>query len=341
MIDITKYSMPAEWEEHQRTFIEWPVKSSMLYAENHQAVCADYAGIINAVCEFEPVTVIMNNDSLEEARRLCSSQAELIDIAHDDAWIRDNGPTFVRNTKSEIAGIDWRFNAWGEKYPDFHLDNMVAEKLLNAFDIPMYSSNMVLEGGSIHSDGNSALLTTEQCLLNKNRNPYYTKAEIEAELKKCLGIKKIIWLAKGISGDETDGHIDNTACFAPASRILLQVCHDMNDLNYNAAIENRNILKRENDTAIPKFDIIEIEQPPLVKYKGKRLPLSYINFYIVNGGIIMPVFGIPKTDEAAAAVLRETFPERKIITLDGMNIVKEGGGIHCITQQMPKGANTR
>ncbi|MCL2026549.1 MAG: agmatine deiminase family protein [Leptospirales bacterium] len=341
MIDITNYSMPAEWEEHQRTFVEWPVKSSMLYPENHETVCAGYAEVVNAICEFEPVTVIINNDSLEEARRLCSSQAELLEIPHDDAWIRDNGPTFVRSTENEIAGIDWRFNAWGEKHPDFHLDDMVAERLLEILGIPMYSSNMTLEGGAIHSDGEGVLLATEQSLLNKNRNPYHTRTDIENELKKCLGIKRIIWLSKGLSGDETDGHIDNTACFAPASKILLQVCHDMNDFNYNITIENRNIFKRENDAAMRKFDIIEIEQPPLVKYKGKRLTLSYVNFYIVNGGIIMPFFDVPKTDEAAAAVLREMFPERKIITLDGMNIVTEGGGIHCITQQMPKGSNTK
>jgi len=341
MIDITNYSMPAEWEEHQKTFIEWPVKSSMLYAEDYETVCAGYAGVINTICEFETVTVIVKNDSLEEARRVCSSQVQLLEIPHDDAWIRDNGPTFVRNTNDEIAGIDWRFNAWGEKHPDFHLDDMVAERLLDILDIPMYSSNIVLEGGSIHSDGDGTLLTTEQCLLNKNRNPYLTKTEIEAELKKCLGVKKIVWLAKGLSGDETDGHIDNAACFAPESRVLLQACYDINDLNYNATIESRNILKRETDAATRKFNIIEIEQPPLVKYKGKRLPLSYINFYIVNGGIIMPVFGVSKTDEAAAAILRETFPERKIITFDATNIITEGGGIHCITQQMPKGTNTK
>ncbi|MCL1910958.1 MAG: agmatine deiminase family protein [Leptospirales bacterium] len=341
MIDIANYSMPAEWEEHQRTFIAWPVKSSMLYAENHETVCAGYAEIVNAICEFEPVTVIVNHDSLEEARRMCSPQAELLDIPHDDAWMRDNGPTFVRNANGEVAGIDWRFNAWGEKHPDFHLDDMVTERLLDALGIPMYGSNIVLEGGSIHSDGSGALLTTEQCLLNKNRNPYSTKPEIEAELKKCLGVKKIIWLSKGLAGDETDGHIDNTACFAPASRILLQVCNDMNDLNYNSSLENKNILKRETDADTRKLDIIEIEQPPPVKYKAKRLTLSYINFYIVNGGIIMPVFGASKTDDAAAAVLREIFPERKVVTLDAMSIVTEGGGIHCITQQMPKGVNTR
>ena len=341
MIDITNYSMPAEWEEHQRTFIEWPVKSSMLYPENYETVCAGYAGIVNAVCEFEPVTLITNDDSLEEARRMCSSQAELLEIPHDDAWMRDNGPTFVHSTAGGLAGIDWQFNAWGEKHPDFHLDNMVAERLLNILGIPMYSSNLLLEGGSIHSDGDGTLLTTEQCLLNKNRNPYLTKTEIEDELRKCLGVKKIVWLAKGLSGDETDGHIDNTACFAPASRVLLQVCYDINDLNYNSTIESRNILKRETNVLMRKFDIIEIEQPPLVKYKGKRLTMSYINFYIVNGGIIMPVFGVSKTDEAAAAILRETFPERKLVTLDIMNIITEGGGIHCITQQMPKGKNTK
>ena len=341
MIDITEYNMPAEWEKHARTLISWPVKSSLTNPQNYEAIRDAYAALVNAVCEFEPVTVIANEDTAEEPRSLCSSQADIITAPHDDAWIRDNGPIFVRNQNNELAGLDWRFNAWGEKYSPYYLDDELTDALLLKFDIPCYFSNMILEGGSIHVDGDGTLLTTEQCLLNRNRNSSFLKKEVEDELLKGFGVKKIIWLNNGLFGDETDGHIDNIACFAKPGTILLQTCNDMNDINHNISVEARNILRRETDAAGRKPEVIEIEQPPARKLNDRRLALSYINFYLVNGGLILPVFGgdAAKTDENATAILKEAFPDRKIITFDGSKLITEGGNVHCITQQMPEGIN--
>lgn len=340
-MNITDYHMPAEWEPHARTLVAWPVKSSLIYPQNYEAIRTVYAATINLISEFEPVSVIVNEDTKEEAQKLCSTQADIITLPHDDAWIRDTGPVFVRNNNNELAGIDWRFNAWGEKYSPYFLDDDLADSLLQHFDIPSHYSSLVLEGGSINSDGEGTLLTTEQCLLNHNRNSSYTKKGIEDELIKNLGIKKVIWLYNGLFGDETDGHIDNIACFAKPGLVLLQTCSDMNDINYNISLESRNILRRETDSAGRKPEVIEIEQAPARKYENRRLTLSYINFYLVNGGLILPVFGgdAEKTDKTAASILREVFPDRKIVTIDGSELITEGGNIHCITQQMPKGTN--
>jgi agmatine deiminase len=331
--------MPAEWETHERTLVEWPVRNSMQHPENYDQVCQGYAEVVNAISEFETVTLIINGDSESLARRLCTSEADFLSIPHNDGWCRDNGPTFVWNENHELAGINWQFNAWGEKYKPYDMDNAVAEKVLRHFGIKVIDSSLILEGGSIHVDGEGTLLTTEECLLNRNRNPLLSRTDIEKELKSRLNISKILWLERGLDGDETDGHVDNIACFAAPGKILFQACHDRNDPNYNITLENLRILAEEKDAKGREIDVIPIQQPPERKYAGTRLTLSYLNFYFVNKGIILPLFGgdASGTDDTAAAILRSVFPERKIVTVDGMKLVSEGGNVHCITQQMPMG----
>ncbi|MCX7714931.1 MAG: agmatine deiminase family protein [Clostridia bacterium] len=331
------YYMPAEWEEHERTFISWPVKESMVWPENYDEFCMGYADVIRAISEFEPVTVITNENTKDAAKALCKDAAEILSIAHNDAWVRDNGPTFVRGKGKLLAGINWIFNAWGEKYKPYDLDNALAGKLLEFFQIPAVKADIVLEGGSIHSDGEGTILTTQQCLLNSNRNPSLSKDEIELSLKKYLGAEKIIWLPHGLFGDETDGHIDNVACFAKPGTVLFQACYDPDDPNYEVTKKNLDVLKNTKDAKGRDLNLIEIPQPPARFYNEERLTLSYLNFYFANGAIILPIFGedASETDKIAIQILQKYFPERKVVTVDGMKLIKEGGNVHCITQQMP------
>ncbi|WP_100489088.1 agmatine deiminase family protein [Sporolactobacillus pectinivorans] len=332
------FRMPAEWEVHERTFISWPVRESMCYPENYERVCSGYANFARAVAEFEPVTIIVNPNEAEQVEDLFScSDITVLPIPHDDSWIRDNGPTFLIDSKGSRSGINWRFNAWGEKYRPWDLDDRVAAAVLEHFHVRQFDSPLVLEGGSIHVDGAGTLLTTEQCLLNPNRNPQLDRERIENELKKFLNIQKVIWLKNGLSGDETDGHVDNIACFAAPGKVLIQVCDDPCDDNCAITRENLGILEQETDAAGRKIEVIPIPQPPERKFQDSRLTLSYLNFYLCNDGVILPVFGreAEKTDHEAEKILSRAFPDRRIKTIDGMAIIKEGGNIHCSTQQMP------
>jgi len=333
------FSMPAEWEKHERTFIEWPVKDSLVWPENYKEVCKGYTEVAKSISEFEIVTIIVNEDTAEEANKMCGSFAEIITIPHNDAWVRDNGPTFVLNEEKEIAAINWIFNAWGEKYKPYNLDNRVATKVLETYNVPKLDAQIVLEGGSIHVDGDGTLLTTEQCLLNPNRNPHLTREQIEEVVVKYLNVTKIIWLKRGLFGDETDGHIDNIACFARPGVVIIQACHDTEDPNYDITRETLEVLQQSTDAKGRMLEIIEIPQPPIRFYKEARLTLSYLNFYLVNNGIILPVFGgdATETDKLAVDILQKCYPSRKIVTIDGMPLIKEGGNVHCITQQMPAG----
>jgi len=336
------YKMPAEWAKHSRTYISWPVQSSMCYPQDYNAVCLGYAEMIQAIAEFEPVTVVANTTDLEKLSRLFDNdRIEVLVIGHNDAWLRDNGPTFLIHNTGKIAGVNWQFNAWGGKYAPWDLDDQVAPQILNAVGLKCFDAPLVMEGGSLHVDGEGTLLTTEQCLLNPNRNPKLTRKQIEAELKKFLNVQKIIWLKKGLDGDETDGHIDNIACFVALGKILIQTCDDPEDENYAITQENLKILGEETDARGRKFELISIQQPPRLydTETNTRYTLSYLNFYFVNGGLILPVFGgeAAETDRLAVQVLGKIFPERRIRTVNGMAIIREGGNVHCTTQQMPDG----
>lgn len=340
MDKCSAYYMPAEWELHERTFIEWPVRSSLVFPENYEEVSRGYANVIRAILEFEKVTVLVNEDSEEYAKTFCGREAEFLIIPHNDGWCRDNGPTFLWDRDKKLSAVNWRFNAWGERFPHYEIDNEVAPKILEYYGISYRNAPIVLEGGSIHVDGEGTLLTTRECLLNKNRNPKLSRDEIETEVKRQVGVTKIIWLNHGLFGDETDGHVDNVACFAKPGVILIQTCSDPEDPNYEITLENLEILKDTEDACGRKMQIIEIPQPPARYYQGIRLTLSYLNFYMVNQGIILPVFGgnAIETDQKAEEILAKVFPDRRIVTVDGMALIKEGGNVHCITQQMPAGS---
>ncbi|MDG5790048.1 agmatine deiminase family protein [Evansella sp. AB-P1] len=334
------YFMPPEWSEHERTFISWPIQESMVYPEDYHEVSKGYIELVEAISEFEKVTVIVNENHIKEVKSKFANiegNIEFLSIEHNDAWLRDNGPTFLLHDNGERAGVNWKFNAWGEKYAPWDLDDEVAPKILDHLGIKRFDAPLVMEGGSFHVDGEGTLLTTEECLLNPNRNPELTKEQIEQFLKDYLNIEKVIWLKDGLSGDETDGHVDNIACFGSPGKIIMQVCHDKEDENYEITQENLSILTRETDARGRKFEVIQIEQPPKEMFKGNRLTLSYLNFYFVNDGVILPVFGgaAQKNDQLAESELKKTFPERRIRKINGMSIIKEGGNVHCTTQQLP------
>ncbi|GGF65595.1 putative agmatine deiminase [Paenibacillus albidus] len=334
------YTMPPEWAKHERTFISWPVQASMCFPDNHESVCQGYTDIIKAMAEFEPVTVVVNPDELESVQKLVGGpNVELLPIEHSDAWLRDNGPTFVVNPSGGLAGVNWKFNAWGGKYSPWDLDDEVAPQILEHVQVKRFDAPLVMEGGSIHTDGEGTLLTTEECLLNANRNPDLSRTEIEEQVRRYTGTESIIWLKRGLSGDETDGHVDNIACFAAPGKVIIQVCEDPQDENYEITAENLAILEQATDARGRKLEIIKIQQPPRVDGEDGRLTLSYLNFYFVNGGIILPVFGgtAAATDKLAEQVLAEVFPDRRIRTVSGMAVITEGGNVHCTTQQMPAG----
>ncbi len=329
--------MPAEWMEHEATIVEWPVRKSMIHPNNYEAVCRVYKKVIESIAVYEKVYVILNPIDKVVFSEEVLFNIKPVMIPHDDAWVRDNGPTFVYGPEGKRKGIDWKFNAWGGKYIPYDLDNALAGEFIHRLGVDSLSVDMVLEGGSIHVDGEGTLLSTKECLLNPNRNPDLSQKEIENHLADVLGIETFIWLEKGLYGDETDGHIDNIACFADDGRVFIQTCKDQEDPNYLISMEALKVLESARDNKGRKLKIIEMPSPLATFYDEERLTLSYLNFYFVNGALLLPVFGgiHQETDEEAIRILNQAFPERRIIPIETMDLIKEGGNIHCITQQIP------
>ncbi|MDX1961229.1 MAG: agmatine deiminase family protein [Leptospiraceae bacterium] len=328
-----KFFMPEEWKEHSKTYMEFPVRES-LWKEKISEVQESYAEVANKISEFEKLVMICDPKKINIAKRLLSSEIEILELEHDDSWMRDNGPTFLVDDENEtLSAIVWRFNSWGERYIPYDKEAKVAKELVETLKIPYIESKLIMEGGSFHVNGKGKILTTEECLLNKNRNPNHTKIEIENELKEKLGGETVIWLPYGLYEDDTDGHIDNIAVFIDEKTILMQDSNEDNSANKKRYTENRKIIESFGD-----LNLVTIQEPPERFYNKIRLSQSYINFYFVNGGIILPKFGgdAKKMDEMASDFLKEFFPNRKIVSLDGTRIILGGGNIHCITQQVPK-----
>jgi agmatine deiminase len=320
-----------------------------------------FAQIAAAIASFEPVRILVEDEmQIADVRAMIRSapapgsgsvrmdRVELIPIATNDSWIRDFGPIFVnkigrvgggapfahedgRNT--QIA-LDFRFNSWGEKYGDFQLDDAVPRRLGSRYGFEVIEAGMVLEGGSIDVNGAGVLLTTESCLLNKNRNPNISREEIEECLKVYLGATQVLWLGDGIAGDDTDGHVDDLARFVATDTIITVVQQDPADVNYKALQDNLSRLRAMRDASGRPFRIETIPMPPALFHEGTRLPASYANFYIVNGGVIMPTFG-SGADSVARATLERVFPERRVVGIPSTDLVWGLGAIHCLTQQHP------
>ncbi|MCG8609203.1 MAG: agmatine deiminase family protein [Pseudomonadales bacterium] len=356
-----KQWMPPEWHVHRRCWMAWPSDDDQWPCGLERAAIA-FAEITRAIARFEPVIVVVNPDQIESAKlhlglssrpasavsavddpilyhpdRVTDLDAapgiQLMPMALNDSWMRDIGPTFVFVGR-QLAGVDWGFNGWG-KFPH-ELDALVAKNVLAAIGIERIESPIINEGGGIHVDGQGTVLLTESVQLNPNRNPGFSKADIEAELCLQLGVQQCIWLPRGVVDDDTDGHIDELACFVAPGKILALISDDPEDANYDILQTNLDILQQAKDVNGQPFEVITIRQPPARYLDGTRLSMSYVNFYIANGGIVMPSYGEAEYDAEAKEMMQRCFPEYEIIQVNCLDIVVGGGNIHCITQQEPQ-----
>lgn len=347
------FRMPGEFEPHAASWLLWPQRTDN-WRQGARPAQKAFTDVAAAISRFEPVTVGVNQSQYSNARSMLPETIRVVELSNNDSWIRDCGPTFIKNDKGEVRGIDWDFNAWGGLigglYFPWDLDDMVARKVLEMERVDRYKAPIVLEGGSIHVDGEGTLLTTEECLLNENRNPNLSREEIEAVLKDYLNISKIIWLDKGIYNDETNGHVDNIACFIRPGEVLLSWTDDVNDPQYAISKDAYNRLSHTVDARGRKLIVhkIHIPNPILIskeesegvdaiegtlpRNEGDRMAASYVNFFFCNGGAVVPTFNDPH-DSPALEVLKKLLPGRKIIGIPAKEILLGGGNIHCITQQ--------
>jgi agmatine deiminase len=328
------FAMPAEWRPHERCWMAWPCRQE-IWGDRLDDARDAYAAVAQAISAFEPVTMIANPQDVAAASINCGRGVDVLPMDIDDSWMRDTGPTFLLDGNGGIAGSDWHFNAWGRKYDYFNNDARVAESLLDHLEIRRFDAPFVLEGGAIHSDGEGTVLTSETVLLNPNRNPGMDKAETEQALCDWLGANKVIWLPAGMYNDETDGHVDNLACFARPGLVLAASCPDEADPNYEILRANTEFLRASTDAKGRTLEVATIDQPARMDDNGERLASSYINFYIANRGIVMPSFE-DRRDAAARRTIAHAFPYHKVTQVSAVDIIRGGGGIHCITQQQPK-----
>ncbi len=352
------FFMPAEWAPQKQAWMLWPERTDnwRLGAKPAQAA---FAAVMRAIAQFQPLTVGVSQSQFENASEQLADCANIrvVEISSDDAWVRDTGPTFVIDGKGGVRGVDWRFNAWGGfdggLYFPWHRDDQVARKICQLEQVQRYrTDDFVLEGGSIHVDGEGTLITTEECLLNANRNPHLNREQIEALLADHLGISKVIWLPDGLYNDETDGHVDNFCCFTRPGEVLLCWTDDPQDPNYDRVRAAMDALSQHTDAQGRNLKVTKMPIPGPIFATAEecegidqvagtqprdpaiRLAGSYVNFLIINDAIIAPCFDDPK-DAEAKAILQGCFPERTVVMVPGREILLGGGNIHCITQQQP------
>ncbi len=348
------YRMPGEFEAHAGCWMAWPQRRDNWRADALPAQLA-FASVAEAIHTTDPVTMAVSDAEFEHARAVLSPSIRVVEMSTDDAWMRDIGPTFVTGPGG-LRGVDWRFNAWGGAegglYASWERDERVARKVLEIVGAGRYAAPIVLEGGSIHSDGEGTILTTEECLLNPNRNPGWGRDELEEVLCAYLGADKVLWLGRGVVGDETDGHIDNLACFIRPGVVLLTWPEDESDPQWEISVDAHERLSSATDARGRALEVVHIPAPgPLTiseaeaagvavvagtkpRLAGERLAPSYVNFYAGTNRIVFPLLD-PRSDDAAAAVLSRCFPQREVVGVPAREILLGGGNIHCITQQVP------
>ncbi|WP_028115688.1 agmatine deiminase family protein [Ferrimonas senticii] len=337
----SRWTMPAEWQPHRGCYLAWPCRQGV-WGYGIEAAKRAFAEVIAAIAQSEPVTLMVNPAQLDEAKRMVTSHnVTLLPMALDDSWARDITPLTVFQGEHR-GSVDFRFNCWGEKFSPYHNDAASGAALQQHVasqqpDFAIMASPMVLEGGSIHVDGEGTLLTTAECLLNPNRNPNMTQAQIEQELCRTLGVDKVLWLPHGVFGDvDTDGHVDNIATFTRPGRILTMGSDDRRSPNFERYQQNAEALASQQDAQGRTLELIAIPEPEAVSLDGEPLALSYINYYLANDAIIVPAFGQADRDQEAARIIQAEFPEREVIAIDALPILGGGGGIHCITMQEPR-----
>jgi agmatine deiminase len=335
------YRMPAEWAPHDATWVSWP--------HNRESWPGVFAGVepamvqfVRALAECEPVYInVLDAEHERHVRKLLSravppERLRLYRFPTNDAWARDHGAIFVTRSApvEPRLAVDFDYNAWGGKYPPFDLDREVGKQMAEALEVPRYAQpGVVLEGGSIEVNGEGALLTTEQCLLNPNRNPALTRADIEGLLRDSFGVEEILWLGEGIEGDDTDGHIDDLTRFVAPHTVVTVVEPNSADANHQPLAANRRLLDTLTVGGLP-LTVVELPMPEPQYLEDQRLPASYANFYVANGAVLVPTFGCP-ADAEACATLRDCFPGRRVVPVDCRVLIAGLGALHCLTQQLP------
>lgn len=338
------YYMPAEWAIHEATWLSWP-KNAKTWPEQLESVEEIYGQMIEALTPSERVYLLVNDQAAEDnikkklatKKKIHFENFKILHIRTVDAWIRDYGPNFVireNGPKKELAFNHWIFNAWGEKYPASIADTHVPDEIAQILKVPTFSPGIVLEGGSIDVNGDDICLTTEQCLLSSKRNPHLQKMQIENHLKDYLGVEHVLWLGKGIAGDDTDGHVDDIARFVDPETVVCALEEDPQDGNFEALKDNYKRLQSATFEG-KKLRVIPLPMPGPVSYRDERLPASYANFYIANDVVLVPIFG-HANDPKALAILQDLFPKRKAIGLSCNAMVVGHGTLHCVTQQQPR-----
>jgi agmatine deiminase len=341
--------MPAEWEPHAATWLSWPRREGISFPDSFDRVMPALRAMVEALVESEQVCINICNDVHEaEAREVIRGlPVERISfhlVPTNEPWCRDHGPIFLtrdidpksatgRIRRGELAVVDWDYNAWGNKYPPFDLDEVAPTRVAEILDVPVFYPGMILEGGAIDVNGAGALLTTEACLLNKNRNPNLSRDEIEQRLRDYLGVGDILWLGDGIAGDDTDGHIDDLARFVSEKTVITVVEENRGDENYEPLQENLTRLQAMKISG-RATEVITLPMPKKIMREGLRMPATYANFYIANTCVLVPTFADP-ADEAALSILRECFPNRRVIGIDCRELIWGLGAFHCLTQQQP------
>ncbi|MEL5956441.1 agmatine deiminase family protein [Streptomyces sp. CLV115] len=331
---MTAFRMPAEWSEHEGCLMAWPTRPD-LWGSVLNDVKKEYANVARAIAEFEPVTMVAPPGHGEDARTCCGPEITVVELALDDSWFRDSAPLFVLDGDGRRAGVDFRFNAWGRKHHPYDSDDRISALLLDHLGVERIASEMILEGGAITVDGEGTLITTEQCLLHPNRNPGMNRDEIEAELKSRLGVRKVVWLPYGgLLDTETDGHVDGVCAFAAPGKVVVSLPDDPAHPDYARMRANRAVLEATTDADGRPFEIIDVPQTAFADVAGGEVEVSYLNYYVANAGVVVPVAGVPR-DEDALAVIAEAYPGRKVVGVRAPVIAFGGGGVHCITQQIP------
>lgn len=335
------FHFPAEWVKHEATWLSWPHKEASWPGKLH-TIYKPYCEFIKVVAEGEKVRININDEATKafaiaelEKVGVDLSQIEFYLHPTNDAWCRDHGPAFLLNdADTQKAVVDWGYNAWGDKYPPYDLDDVVPTKIAEHFGLPLYNPGIVMEGGSVEFNGAGTILTTTACLLNKNRNPHLDKAQIEKYLLEFYGAEQILWLGDGIVGDDTDGHIDDITRFVNEDTVLTVVESNPLDENYLLLQENLETLKTLRLFNGKPLNIIELPMPSPVIHEDTRLPASYANFYISNAAVIVPTFR-DVNDEKALAIISSVFPDRKVVGIDSTDIIWGLGSFHCLSQQEP------
>lgn len=332
---MTQYRMPPEWAPHERTWMSWPC-AELTFGDTLPQARREFADVARAIARFEPLTMLYDPDNYGGISVLEGvDNIDLVACPLDDSWLRDNGPTFVLDDGGSLAGVDWSFDGWGGEWP-YEKDAKVARHVIELVGAKRNPSDMIYEGGALNIDDKGTCVVTRQCYAHRTRNGGPSIAEFEKELCDQLGLSKVIWLNRTLENDSTNGHVDVVAAFVPGG-ILCQISADPEDSDYDNLLANRAILEAETDALGQPLVIHQVTSPPVDrKADGSRRFLSYINFYLVNGGVIVPQYGFPEHDKEAMDVLARLFPDRECVGIMTNTIADGGGNIHCITQQQPK-----